>query len=120
MRKLLLSVGMMVTAGAMAQVINTFPYNQDFEGEGASTGCSGYVMLSPGWNNDLGDMGNDWAADAGGTGSTGTGPAVDYNPGTSGGKYMYTETTGCMNDTRNLESPWFDFTATTGLELSYA
>lgn len=119
MKKIILSLCVMVTSGAMTQIINTFPYNQNFEGEGASTACNGYTMLSPGWSNDNLDV-NDWVPDAGGTTSTGTGPSVDYNPGTLTGKYMYTETSGCSNDTRNLQSTWFDFTATTGLEMSFA
>lgn len=109
----------MVATGAMAQVINTFPYNQDFEGEGASTACNGYTMLSAGWFNDNTDV-NDWVPDAGGTTSSATGPTMDYNPGSAIGKYMYTETSGCSNDVRNLETPWFDFSSSSGLELSFA
>ena len=92
MKKMVLFIGVVFTSAGMAQVINTFPYTQNFEGEGASTACNGYVMLSPGWSNDIADV-NDWAPDAGGTPSTATtGPTVDYNPGTAAGKYMYTET----------------------------
>lgn len=119
MKSFLLLFALFVTGVAGAQTISTFPYNEDFEGEGSSTACSGYVMVSPGWINDLADD-NDWAADNGGTGSTGTGPSADFNPGTFGGKYMYTETTGCDTDVRNLETPWFEFLATGGMEFSFA
>ena len=94
---------------AYAQVINSFPYSEDFEGEGSNTQCSGYVMTAVGWENDLVDGGNDWAADVNGTGSSNTGPTAnsgaDHNPGVAGGKYMYTETSGCNNDQRNLLMP---------------
>ena len=120
MKKLLIgAVGLFAGSIAMGQAISTFPYNEDFEGEGSSTSCGGYVMVAAGWNNDLSD-GNDWSADFGGTGSGGTGPGVDFNPGTASGRYMYTETSGCSNDVRNLETPWFDFTATSGMEMNFA
>ena len=94
MKSFLLSIVLTLAGSTVAQTISTFPYNEDFEGEGASTACSGYIMAIPGWLNDPGDD-NDWAPDAGGTGSFGTGPGVDFNPGTFTGKYMYTETSGC-------------------------
>lgn len=120
MRKIILSIGVFTALSVNAQLINTFPYVQNFEGEGNATTCSGYNMLSPGWANAVANV-NDWSADAGGTPSTATtGPTVDYNPGTAVGKYIYTETSGCFNDTRHLESPWFDFTVPTSLELSFA
>ncbi|MBD3636154.1 MAG: T9SS type A sorting domain-containing protein [Crocinitomicaceae bacterium] len=117
---LLISVGTFLGLTSFGQVINTFPYVEDFEGEGISTSCSGYVMLSTGWSNDAADSGNDWNGDIGGTGSGGTGPSVDYNPGTGTGHYMYTETSGCSSDTRNMLSPWFDLTGNTGAEVSFA
>ncbi len=126
MRKLILSVGLMISAGAMAQVINTFPYNEDFEGETGATTCGPYTMsVGSGWTNDIADGGNDWSADNNGTGSTATGPTAnggaDFNPGIAGGYYMVTETSGCSGDQRNLESPWFDFTAITGgIEMNFA
>ena len=119
MKSFILSILLILAGSTMAQTISTFPYNEDFEGEGSSTACSGYVMASPGWLNDTGDD-NDWVPDAGGTISFGTGPSVDFNPGTFSGKYMYTETSGCNSDTRNLESPWFEFLATSGMEFSFA
>ncbi|MBK7130207.1 MAG: T9SS type A sorting domain-containing protein [Crocinitomicaceae bacterium] len=119
MKKSLLIFGLAVSAWGSAQVINTYPYNQNFEGEGASTACTGYTMLSTGWSNDLSDA-NDWVPDAGGTPSALTGPIVDYNPGNGTGKYMYTESSGCLNDQRKLNSPWFDLTGAAAYELSFA
>ena len=121
MKKILLfSSGLLLSLASFGQVINTFPYNEDFETELTGTSCGGYVMQSIGWANDLADSGNDWTADIGGTGSFNTGPSVDYNPGNGTGHYIYTETSGCSNDTRNLESPWFDFTIGGGFEMSFA
>ena len=121
MKKMLLTIGVFIATGSFAQVVNTFPYNEDFEGEiQGSTSCSGtYTMLSPGWYNDITDT-HDWTADVGGTGSIGTGPSTDYNPGTPTGYYLYTETSGCAGTVANLESPWFDFSAITGgIEMSF-
>lgn len=119
MKRILLMVGVVSLWSAHTQVINTFPYNQNFEGEGASTACNGYTMLSPGWSNDVTDV-NDWVPDANGTTSSNTGPSMDYNPGTTTGKYMYTETSGCQNDIRNLNTPWFDFTGGLNWEMNFA
>lgn len=130
MKKSLLSgIAVLAFGISHSQVINSFPYNEDFEGEGtgaASCGAS-YTMLSSGWNNDQTDD-LDWEAKTGITTSTATGPTAnggaDHNPGTSTGHYLYTETSGgCGNgvNVANLETPWFDFStaATTELSLWY-
>ncbi len=63
-----------------------------------------------GWVQDQTDNG-EWRLDVGGTGSSNTGPSVDYNPGTASGKYLYTEASGCYGTTCGLISPCFDFSA---------
>ncbi|MEM6262448.1 MAG: PKD domain-containing protein [Bacteroidota bacterium] len=102
--------------GAHAQLISTFPYNEDFEsfstcGTGAGTPCN----LSSGstdWVNATDDD-IDWTVDVGGTGSGSTGPSTDHNPGTSTGNYLYTEAstngTGFPNKVAHLISPLLDF-----------
>jgi hypothetical protein len=126
MKRILLAIGLMICTGAIAQTINTFPYNEDFEAETGASNCGPYFMsVGSLWVNDAADGGNDWSSDNNGTGSTNTGPTInggaDYNPGVAGGRYMVTETSGCTSDTRNLESPWFDFsTITGGIEMNFA
>ncbi|MEA3446768.1 MAG: right-handed parallel beta-helix repeat-containing protein, partial [Bacteroidota bacterium] len=72
-----------------------------------------------GWTQDQTD-GGEWRADVGGTSSSNTGPSVDYNPGTSSGVYMYTESSSpCYNITCNLESPPVDMT-TYNYQLDFA
>ena len=46
----------------------------------------------------------DWRVDEGGTPSAGTGPSVDFNPGTAAGNYAYIEASGCSLQTAILES----------------
>ena len=110
---LTLAVGFM-SFGLQAQV-TSFPWTEDFETENTcGTFCGAACFLSGnGFTNDLGDD-IDWTIDAFGTGSSSTGPTAnggaDHNPGISGGKYAYTETSGCYGDVANLVSPMFDFT----------
>ena len=100
--------------GLNAQV-TTFPWADDLESYGTcGTGCSSTCnMVGSGMYNDVGDI-YDWIIDINGTGSSNTGPTAnggaDHNPGISGGKYAYLETSGCANTTSNLVSPYFDFT----------
>lgn len=98
-----------------AQVINTFPYTQDFESFntcGTNCGASCTLLASSGWSNTSGDD-LDWIVDVGGTTSGSTGPSQDHNPGTSAGKYIYVEAscsgTGFPTKTALLISPYFDF-----------
>ncbi|MDB4286295.1 choice-of-anchor J domain-containing protein, partial [bacterium] len=100
-----------------AQVLQV-PYAEDFETlSTCGTGCGSACLLTNGWTNDLSDD-IDWTVDVGGTGSSNTGPGVDHNPGTSTGKYLYTETSGCNGDTTNLISPPIDLSAKV-VEVSY-
>lgn len=62
----------------------------------------------------------DWRTDAGGTPSTGTGPSIDHNPGTSAGKYLYLEATGpCFAKEAFLLTPCIDLTNATIPVLSF-
>ncbi|AFC24121.1 fibronectin type III domain-containing protein [Saprospira grandis] len=109
-------------AGLRAQVVNTFPYTQDFEGETPSgtSSTTAHTMAAAGWTNETTDN-QDWLPDAGGTTSSSTGPSVDFNPGNSTGQYLYIETTGgTIGGSAILSSPYFDFTALTAPQLSFA
>jgi len=81
------------------------PYFQDFEAGGA---------LPMGWTNETDDD-FDWTADAGGTTSSGTGPAVDHTLGTTAGFYMYTEASSprIPGDVAHLTTPYIDLTGLT-------
>lgn len=127
MRKLLLTLTVSWSAFVgYSQVINTFPYSEDFEsfatcGTGAGTPCT----LTAPWNNAGGDN-IDWTVDINGTTSSPTGPTAnggaDHNPGIAGGKYLYLESSaaaGNPNAVAFLESPWFDFTALSGPQLTF-
>lgn len=89
---------------------NIPPYSEDFESFTASS-----TTLTNGWSNSATDN-QDWTVDINGTSSSNTGPTAnggaDHNPGTSGGKYLYTETSAPsdLSDVYNLISPAFDFT----------
>lgn len=86
---------MLFSGGAFAQF-----YNFDALSSG-STGA-----FANGW---LGTptTGFSWRADNGGTGSSGTGPAVDHTQGNAAGIYMYTEASApaVAGDSAMLESP---------------
>lgn len=94
------------------------PYVQDFESFSpcaTTSNCSqGECTLSAGWENakniDIDDI--DWRVDNGGTPSSGTGPSVDANPGTSIGNYLYLEASGsCDSNEAILLSPCIDLTS---------
>ncbi len=84
----------------------TFAYgqfNEDFESQFLcsttsdceSTNCS----ISGNWDNitNLVYDDIDWRVNQGSTPSSNTGPSTDYNPGTSAGKYIYTEASSSCN-----------------------
>ncbi len=94
------------------------PYVQDFESFSTcstTSNCSGEeCTLSGGWvnpkNNEIDDI--DWRVDFGGTPSSGTGPDIDANPGTSTGKYLYLEASGnCDSNEALLMSPCIDLSS---------
>jgi len=121
-----------------AQCISTFPYVEDFEKFDSIqeiTACNTTVLADTanGWLQDQGD-GGEWRADTSGTPSVGTGPGAtdttsgrpggkDYNPGTTGGHYLYTEAssaTGCQNRVVNLISPCIDLSGTNYYQMKLA
>ncbi|MCB9231600.1 MAG: PKD domain-containing protein [Bacteroidia bacterium] len=99
-----------------AQVyIQTYPHFEDFEsfntcGTAAGTACA--LPVVSGWVNATNDD-YDWTVDVGGTPSSNTGPAVDHNPGTSTGKYLYTESSSPASPSKtfHLLTPRLDFSS---------
>ena len=100
-------------------------FNDDFESEttcSTASNCGTAVCnLSGLWTNLTNGVDDtiDWRIDAGGTPSTGTGPTTDYSPGTGGGKYAYTEASGCYVQTAILESSCVSLDVNYNFELAY-
>ncbi|MEM7103187.1 MAG: T9SS type A sorting domain-containing protein [Bacteroidota bacterium] len=93
--------------------ISTFPWNEDFESfnlcgnafNPCDFDCA--AAVANGWIQDENE-GDDWRVDNGGTPSTGTGPAIDNNPGTALGRYLWVEASGCSNVTSYIQTPCMD------------
>jgi hypothetical protein len=122
-KRILLSVGIMFACFIGTAQVSTFPYLEDFEAEAnCGTGCGAVCNTLIDFINPTTDD-LDWTVDVGGTGSGGTGPSVDHTIGSAAGVYVYVETscsgTGYPNFTANLESPWFDFTTLSDMNLSF-
>lgn len=121
LRKSLLAIsllwwtGVWFSSGVLHAQISSFPFNENFEtftvcGQaGCGVNCS--AAVANGWMQESADD-DDWRIDFGGTGSPGTGPAVDHTTNSSAGQYLYTEASnGCTQQTSILLSPYFDFTS---------
>lgn len=103
------------------------PIYEDFELESlcsVSTDCGGTSCpLNGDWINEengvLDDV--DWRVDAGGTTSSGTGPSVDFDPGTAAGNYVYLEASGsCIGQVGHLTSTCLDISTLTLPTLTFA
>jgi len=113
-----------------AVLVTSYPYETAFENEtnDVTTGsATGFTFTENGWRNVSGDDG-DWRTDAGGTGSTNSGPGggassgvSDHYPGTSSGKYIYTEasTPNYPSKEFHLWSPPFNLTSLTAPTLTF-
>ena len=126
-KHLLVAAAIGLVGPATAQ-ISTFPWTEDFEADATCpTGCGSACATPLQMINVTGTDDLDWLTDVNGTSSSQTGPTAnggaDHNPGVSGGKYMYVETscsgTGYSNKVAILESPVFDFSAESNIELSF-
>ncbi len=106
-------------------LINTFPYSENFDAwstcpTGGTAGCTdGNCPIDPmfGWVNVVGTDDDDWDVNIGTTTSGNTGPNGDHTTGT--GNYLYTETSGCNNNTVIIETPCFDLSSLTIGEVSF-
>jgi len=125
MKRILSLFGVLLFGLGLAQAqITTFPYNEDFEtftncGTSCTSTCN--LPVASGWTNAA-TANRDWIVDNGGTGSGGTGPSVDHNPGTSAGKYLYTESSSpCSSpgSSWHLVSPEFDLSGLTDPAVSF-
>ncbi len=107
----------------------TLPLTEDFESEsqgtGSCTATSPVTLSSSLFSNDQNDN-HDWQGRSGTTSSSNTGPTAnggaDHNPGTSAGKYIYTETSsGCGNGSNvaNLESTYMNWTTYAGVKIEF-
>ena len=107
----------------------TLPWSEDFEtfslcsvaSDCEATVCAttnDFVNATNGVEDDI-----DWRTNSGSTPSTGTGPSMDFNPGTSLGKYMYLEVSGspvCASKTAHLVTPCIDLTTANNPQLTFA
>lgn len=96
--------------------ISVFPHTEDFEDDAAcTTTCAAACLIGPDWRNEVNVDSSDWTVDAGGTGSGGTGPAVDNTLGTALGNYAYLEATSPCDDgdEARLLSQCYDTTSLT-------
>lgn len=93
-------------------VVSTYPYIEDFDLWTSCISCNDGACVTsvatPGWKQGEGDD-DDWDIDANGTSSFNTGPNADHTTGF--GNYLYTETSGCNNNTVYLTTPCFDLTS---------
>ncbi len=101
--------------------ITTFPYFQDFETFATCGGsCTSTCALQDGWINAV-TATRDFAVDVNGTSSSQTGPTIDFSPGNSGGKYLYTEASSPCYPTSNwhLLAPTIDLTGTNDVQFTF-
>ncbi|MGR3810140.1 choice-of-anchor D domain-containing protein [Jiulongibacter sp. NS-SX5] len=97
---------------------------QDFEtftNCATTSDCEAVVCdLIEGWTNDNSDQ-IDWRVNSGPTPSETTGPETDYSEGTSSGKYLYLEASGCLaGPSGSLLSPIIDLSDALSPQLSFA
>jgi len=105
--------------GADGQIISSFPYSEDFESFTLCTpACATACTLSAGWVNASADH-TDWTAFSGATATSNTGPDADHTLGTSAGKYLYVEASGCLNSTAALLSPPIDLSGVSNLSVDF-
>lgn len=107
----------------------TLPWSEDFETFALCSTASNCELEVCNTSNDFTNLTNgieddiDWRTNRGATPSNGTGPSMDYNPGTSLGKYMYLEVSGspvCSNKSAYLVTPCIDLTNANNPSLSFA
>lgn len=111
---------------AAAQVITTFPYNDDFEAHTRATSSTPTTVYNfgQGWT-ELVSAGPAtpvyWRVWSGTTTSTGTGPSTDFAPGTSTGHYVYLETSGgALGSEAIVMSPTFDYSTLANPSISFS
>lgn len=102
------------TSYIQVNALHSIPYTQNFDAftnaPDKGSDCDNADPLSADWINLPNTTDNsDWLTDNNGTVSSSTGPSADHTLGTSVGKYLYTEASGCFNGgTMILYTPYFD------------
>ncbi len=105
-----------VTVVVANGTLQPFPWTENFEtftNCGAASDCGTTICaLANGFINESSTLidAHDWRTDDNDTPSANTGPAVDFNPGTATGNYLYTEASACFNSLASLLSPCIDLT----------
>jgi len=99
--------------------VSAFPYSEDFDvltPNNGTVNCVSTVDLSPVcWTNESGDD-TDWVARSSSTASSSTGPSSDH---TSGGNYLFIESSSCYSKTAIMTSPTFDVSSMSVPTLSF-
>ncbi|MGB0887141.1 MAG: T9SS type A sorting domain-containing protein, partial [Vicingaceae bacterium] len=111
----------------IGSTLQTLPWSENFEsfalcGTANNCGLEVCAMSNSFLNEHNGSVDDiDWRTDQGGTVSNSTGPNVDFNPGTTTGKYLFLEASGgCDFQTAELISPCIDLTNISAAQLSFA
>lgn len=100
-------------------------FNDDFESYGlcgTASDCGATVCaLGGNWTNlTNGSADNiDWRVDENGTPTGGSGPSVDYNPGSAAGNYAYLEASSCFGQTAILESGCIQLNVNYTFDMAY-
>lgn len=119
------STAMIRTLGGTSTTV-TPPYSENFASFAVCAEASDCedinCSMAWGWKNEPNYTFDDveWRVDLNGTPSTATGPSVDYDPGTSTGKYAYIEASSCFGREALLLSPCIDLSGSTNPELQFA
>ncbi|MEO0473083.1 MAG: GEVED domain-containing protein, partial [Bacteroidota bacterium] len=103
-----------------SNVVNTFPYVQDFDAFTPTPGFSPgapIIALLDGWTNSQADDPQDWAVRNGPTGSFNTGPPADHTSGN--GNYIFVEDSGFDNDSTIVLTPCFDISNVTASRFTF-
>ena len=99
--------------------VSSFPYLEDFDvltPNNGTVNCVSTVDLSSVcWTNEAGDD-TDWVARSSSTASSNTGPSSDH---TSGGNYLFIESSSCYSKTAIMTSPTFDVSSMSVPTLSF-
>ena len=116
------SIGLELVSGTT----QTTPFLETFESAslcGTASNCGATVCALPnGWRNATNGAfdASDWRVDENDTPSANTGPALDFDPGTATGNYIYLEASTCFNSDAVLLSPCIDLSGVVLPRLRYA
>ncbi len=106
-----------VSPGQSVLWTDNFEFDQNCATNNCDLSCDilNWRNLENGVDDDI-----DFRINNGTTPSSNTGPSTDFNPGTSNGKYAYTEASSCFNRVALLESPCIYVEPSTNPEFKWA